>query len=276
MSSTLSDDSELHRAAINMARFALACNAGGKPVKREDVRGPVMAGLNTRSFRLVFELANAFLEEDFALKMVPLPQHEKKTAGGEAKDASKATTRWVLQSVLPDEARERLELELASDEQAVLGFAAMVLSLVFVNNMSISNDQLVLYVRKLGPPECVLPADEARNLGAAGSATDAQMESAAQAAIAYLVRHSYLDKVAAHGADSRQGFGETQATQHTADADADAGLEYTWGPQAKVKFKPLDMARFIAAVSEQECTPDFIKAIGRACGQNIAGAGSAE
>ncbi|KAJ2315529.1 hypothetical protein IWW51_000985 [Coemansia sp. RSA 2702] len=270
-------ETEVVRAAINLVRFALACNASGKAIKREEIRGPVLDGLATRSFRRVFDLANEFLREDFGLQMVPLPHHEKKLAATEAKDtqASKAVTRWVLQSSLPDEARERLELVQVKDDQAVLGFAAMVLSLVFVNNMSISNEQLVLYVRKLGPPLCVLPAAESRDMESVGYTTDAQMESAAQAAIAFLVRQGYLDKVSSLGASGRQGIGETQSTQQVAEADADPGQEYTWGPQAKVKFKPLDMARFIATVSGQECTSEFIKTIGRACGQDIATAEAA-
>ncbi|KAJ2766791.1 hypothetical protein IWQ56_003579, partial [Coemansia nantahalensis] len=51
--------------------------------------------------------------------------------------------------------------------------------------------------------------------------------------------------------------------------EPDAGAEYTWGPQAKVMFEPLDMARFIAAMTGADCTPDFVKTIGRACGRNI-------
>ncbi|KAJ2716442.1 hypothetical protein H4R19_000653 [Coemansia spiralis] len=269
---------DLERAATNLVRYALACHAAGKHVRREELRGPVMSGLNARSFKSVLEAANGQLEASFGLRLVALPQHERQlpdssTSNGGGMQQSKPVARWVLQSALPDAARARLEPVQSDAEAATLGFAATVLSLIFVNNMSITNDQLALYVRRLGPPDCVLPPSEARSDGMASYTTDAQLESAAQAAIAYLVRGGYLDKVSSAG--SRQGIGDTQASQALDAGEPDAAAEYTWGPQAKVRFEPLDMARFIAAMAGVECTPDFVKTIGRACGRNIAGAEAA-
>ncbi|KAJ2161838.1 hypothetical protein GGF46_001146 [Coemansia sp. RSA 552] len=268
----MDDRPELERAATDLVRYALACHAAGKPIRREDMRAHVLAGVGARSFKPVMENASQLLQDNFGLRMVPLPAHERtanRGGHGDTQQSSKPTTKWVLQNALSDTARERLDLVQSDDDKSLLGFAAMVLSLIFVNNMSIANDQLVLYVRKLGPPNCVLPPSEARDIHTYG--TDAQMESAAQSAVSYLVRHGYLDKLLPHGA--RGGAGETQATQatqQTADLhEPDSDLEYTWGPQAKVMLQPLDMARFIAAVADQECTPDFIKTIGRAYGQSI-------
>ncbi|KAJ1734534.1 hypothetical protein LPJ61_001020 [Coemansia biformis] len=268
-------EQDLERAATDMVRYALACHAAGKHIKREDVRGPVMAGLNARSFKSVLDKASGLLEESFGLRIVALPTHERRIADAEPNGTqqSKPINRWVLQSALPDAARERLEPVQSESEAATLGFAATVLSLVLVNNMSIANDQLVLFVRKLGPPDCVLPPSELRDGVAGAYATDAQLESAAQAAIGYLVKRGYLDKMSAHGA--RQGISDTQASQVPDAGESDASVEYTWGPQAKVKFEPLDMVRFIAAMAGQECTPDFVKTVARACGRSIAGAEAA-
>ncbi|KAI8325676.1 hypothetical protein GQ54DRAFT_308137 [Martensiomyces pterosporus] len=268
------------RAATDLVRYALACHASGKSIKREGIREHVMSGINPRSMKQVMDRANSLLELHFGLTMAPLPLHEKTLLGGEAQhtdqphsaSSTRASNKWVLQSKLPDTSRQRLELEQSSDEAAILGFAAAVLSLIFVNNMSMSVDQLVLYVRKLGPPECVLLPNEAR-IGIAAYATDAQMESAALEAISYLAKRGYLDKVTS-AASGAQAHGETQATQAASAGDSDAGVEYTWGPQAKVEFQPIDMARFIAATTGQECTAEFIKTVGRAYGRDIAGAAS--
>ncbi|PIA15827.1 hypothetical protein COEREDRAFT_44205 [Coemansia reversa NRRL 1564] len=237
---------DLERRATDLVRYALACHAAGKAMRREDIRTHVLSGAGSRGFKPVMDRATSLLEQNFGLQIVPLPVHERRGGGVDAKDAqqNKAVSKWVLQSTLPDSARARLELEQSDIEKATLGFAATVLSLIFVNNMSISNDQLVLYVRKL--------------------------ESAAQAAIVFLVKQGYLDKVAAHGGAGRSTGGETQASQQPHDGnEPDPGQEYTWGPQAKVRFQQLDMTQFIAAVTGQECTIDFIKAVSRAYGQNI-------
>ncbi|KAJ2778702.1 hypothetical protein H4R18_004453 [Coemansia javaensis] len=265
---------DLDRAATDLARFALASHAAGRAMRREDVRALELPGLGGRGFKAALERASRLLEESMGLAIVALPMHERQLAGDAAtqqqqqqqqqqQSGSKAPTRWVLQNALPDAARERVQPVQSEDEAATLGFAAAVLSLVFVNNMSISNDQLALYVRRLGPPDCVLPPGESRD--APAYATAAQMDSAAQTAIAFLVRRGYLDRLSPHASAA----GETQA-QHPPDGgDAEPGVEYTWGPQAKVRFEPLDMARFIAAMTEQECTPEFVKTVARAYGRDI-------
>ncbi|KAJ2609324.1 hypothetical protein H4S08_004097 [Coemansia sp. RSA 1365] len=263
---------DLERRSTDLVRYALACHAAGKAMRREDIRTHVLSGAGSRGFKPVMDRATSLLEQNFGLQIVPLPVHERRGGGVDAKDAqqNKAANKWVLQSTLPDSARARLELEQSDIEKSTLGFAAAVLSLIFVNNMSISNDQLVLYVRKLGPPACILPLNETDGLSSAHGVTDAQLESAAQAAIGFLVKQGYLDKVAAHGGAGRSAGGETQASQQPYDGnEPDPGQEYTWGPQAKVRFQQLDMTRFIAAVTGQECTVDFIKAVSRAYGQNI-------
>ncbi|KAJ1660871.1 hypothetical protein GGF44_003002 [Coemansia sp. RSA 1694] len=206
--------------------------------------------------------------------MVALPSHEKILAekeGAATQKAAPAATKWVLQSVLSDQARQRLEL--ADDQQAERGFAAMVLSLVFVSNMSVSVDQLVLYVRKLGPPpECILAAGDR----VSEHSSDAHMESVAREAINYLTRQGYLDKVKLSARGGESAVNETQATQQPLDGGGndgdrhDEGMVYTWGPKAKVEFQPLDMVRFIAAATGQECSDEFVKTIGRAYGSNIA------
>ncbi|KAJ2063610.1 hypothetical protein GGI17_001546 [Coemansia sp. S146] len=259
------------RTATDLVRYALACHASGKPIKRENLKTHVLGNTPTRNTRPLLDRANELLAQSFGLRMVPLPSHEKILTNN-AK-AQPAATKWVLQSTLPDDARQRLELAQTEDQQAILGFATTVLSLVFVSNMSVSVGQLVLYVRKLGPPQCIAAPADTR--GATSYASDAQMESAAREAIGYLTRQGYLDKVklgasggGEHGAEA-QATQATQATQLPTDDRHDEGMVYTWGPKARVEFQPLDMARFIAAATGQECTDEFIKTIGRAYGSNI-------
>ncbi|KAJ2813467.1 hypothetical protein H4S07_000664 [Coemansia furcata] len=248
------DNQVFERTATDLVRYALACHAAGKPIKRENLKTHVFSNTHTRNTRPLFDRANALLASSFGLHMVALPSHEKVLTATKA--APIAATKWVLQSTLPDAARQSLELAQSDEQRAILGFAAMVLSLVFVSNMSVGIDQLVLYVRKLGPPPCITPIDR--------DASDAQMESAAREAIAYLARHGYLDKVKLGEHSDTQ---PTQATQ-LPEGDLD-GMMYTWGPQAKVEFQPLDMARFIAAATGQECSEAFLKTIGRAYGSDI-------
>ncbi|KAJ2003655.1 hypothetical protein GGI04_002891 [Coemansia thaxteri] len=280
----MTDDQKINeRTATDLVRYALACHASGKPIKREGIRAQVLTGASSRGFKPLMDRANELLEQNFGLRMVALPSHEKTLVEIEtattatptntqqkANGPKAAVNKWVLQSVLPDEARQKLELAQTEEEQSILGFAAMVLSLIFVSNMSVNVDQLILYVRKLGPPACISAPADSRS--APAHASDAQMEQAAREAISYLVRQGYVDKVRLASA-GRHTVGETQATQQAdggGGGESDEGMVYTWGPQARVEFQPLDMARFIAAATGQECTSEFVKTIGRAYGSNIA------
>ncbi|KAJ2424674.1 hypothetical protein GGF41_002698 [Coemansia sp. RSA 2531] len=258
------------RTATDLVRYALACHASGKPIRRENLKTHVLGNTPTRNTRPLLDRANTLLTQNFGLKMVALPSHEKILTN--KAPAATAATKWVLQSTLPDAARQRLELAQTEDQQAILGFATTVLSLVFVSNMSVPVDQLVLYVRKLGPPQCIATAADTRET--AEYASDAQMESAAREAIGYLLRQGYLDKVKLGASGGGEHGAETQATQAsqlpTDGGDRhDEGMMYTWGPKARIEFQPLDMARFIAAATGQECSEEFIKTIGRAYGSNI-------
>ncbi|KAJ2844516.1 hypothetical protein GGI22_006851 [Coemansia erecta] len=273
------------RAASDLARYALACNAAGKPIRREGIRDAALAGSGVRNMKQVLDRASQLLEQTLGLKIVALPPHEKTLLGDDTQPptaassaAAKTTNKWVLASTLPDDARSRLEPAQSSTDRAITGFAAVVLSLIFVSNMSVPAEQLVLYVRKMGPPSCVLlsAADSANGSGrrpSSDGATDAQMESAAREAIDYLARAGLLDKVAMHTPSRVDTAVDTQATQQHQHQDAanDSSFEYTWGPQAKTRFAPLDMARFVAAMTGKECSADFVKAISRAYGRSIAG-----
>ncbi|KAJ2719210.1 hypothetical protein GGI07_005349 [Coemansia sp. Benny D115] len=292
---------DVQRLAINIVRYALACHASAKPIRRDNIRSQIAAGVSPRTLKTALDRANEMLSQDFGLTMCVLPAHEKvlaysdtsttghtdnhhsgTTASNGSATAAKNTaaqSKWVLQSILPDECRKVLELELNRPEQELLGFAAMVLSLIFVSNMSVPVDQLVMYVRKLGPPDSLLLSAESRDSnGNSGSTmSHAQMESAAREAIGLLVRRGYLDRVSTGvSAAGNSLVAESQATQAATqqiadsnDASADTGMEYTWGPTAKTMFQPMDMVRFIAEMSGQECTDDLVKTVSRAYGKHI-------
>ncbi|KAJ2506227.1 hypothetical protein H4217_009059 [Coemansia sp. RSA 1939] len=281
----------IERAASDLARYALACNAAGKPMRREGIRDTVMGGSSgARNMKQVLERASQLLEQTMGLKIVALPAHEKTILGDDtqaltqtqtqtqaasastqaAATTAKATNKWVLVSSLPDDTRLRLEPAQSTNDRAIAGFAAVVLSLIFVNNMSVGAEQLVLFVRKLGPPDCALALASDSASGSSNSArgglTDAQMDSAAREAIDYLVRAGFLDKATAHAQGRMDAAINTQATQNH---QHDASFEYTWGPLAKTRFAPLDMARFVAEMTGVECSADFIKTISRAYGRTI-------
>ncbi|KAJ2557765.1 hypothetical protein EV175_001144 [Coemansia sp. RSA 1933] len=256
----------IERAASDLARYALACNAAGKPMRREGIRDTVMSGNGARNLKTVLERSSQLLEQTMGLKIVPLPPHEKTLLPDAAAAAAtqtqtttaKTTTtnKWVLVSTLPDATRRRLRL--AQNDRAITGFAATVLSLIFVNNMSVPSDQLALYVRKLGPPDAVLASTDSSSR----NGSDAQMESAAREAIDYLTRAGFLDKV-------QQIHDTPETQQHNTASNDHPAADYTWGPTARTRFTPLDMARFVAAMTGEECSPAFIKTIGRAYGHTI-------
>ncbi|KAJ2664913.1 hypothetical protein IWW48_000527 [Coemansia sp. RSA 1200] len=281
----------IERAASDLARYALACNAAGKPMRREGIRDTVMGGSGgARNMKQVLDRASKLLEQTMGLKIVALPAHEKTILGDDtqtltltqtqmqmqtqtasastqaATATAKATNKWVLVSSLPDDTRLRLEPAQSTNDRAIAGFAAVVLSLIFVNNMSVGAEQLVLFVRKLGPPDCALALASDSANSTRGGLTDAQMDSAAREAIDYLVRAGFLDKATAHAQGRMDAAINTQATQNQ---QHDASFEYTWGPLAKTRFTPLDMARFVAELTGVECSADFIKTISRAYGRTI-------
>ncbi|KAJ1954473.1 hypothetical protein EC988_002412 [Linderina pennispora] len=232
-------DSE--RTAIDIARYALAAHAAHKPLRRDALRS-LFRDTSARHFKLAFSRADELLQLHFGLTLAPYPAHEKSL---DAPAQPKPVGRWTLQSTLPDACRGRLQLE--QDDAQLMGFAAAVLSLVLVSNMCVTMDQLVLYVRKLGPPAHIANAPASR----LSTTDDAQRDACAREAINALQRRGYLDVLAPRAAPE--------------------DVELTWGPQAKVDFRPIDIARFIAATTGQECSPEFVAKIGRAFGRNIEG-----
>ncbi|ORX74153.1 hypothetical protein DL89DRAFT_289774 [Linderina pennispora] len=213
-------DSE--RTAVDIARYALAAHAAHKPLRRDALRS-LFRDTSARHFKLAFSRADELLQLHFGLTLAPYPAHEKSL------DAPAQTK------------------PLEQDDAQLMGFAAAVLSLVLVSNMCVTMDQLVLYVRKLGPPAHIANAPASR----LSTTDDAQRDACAREAINALQRRGYLDVLAPRAAPE--------------------DVELTWGPQAKVDFRPIDIARFIAATTGQECSPEFVAKIGRAFGRNIEG-----
>ncbi|KAJ1945000.1 hypothetical protein FBU59_002441 [Linderina macrospora] len=259
------------RIAIDIARYALAAHASQKPLRRDALRS-FFKDTSARHFKTSLDRANELLQLHFGLAMVPYPVREKKSTDAPTQGAaSKPVTRWALQSTLPQTCRQELQARQAKEERELMGFVAAVLSLVLVSNMGIGMDQLVLYVRKLGPPThlaalAAATADGGSRISASDAiASDAQLDSLAREAIAGLVRRGYLDKIAPRTASASQAGGGND----DANNDDDSGVELTWGPQAKVEFQPIDITRFIAATTGQECSAEFVKKIGRAFGRNI-------
>lgn len=61
-----------------LVRYALACEYARIPIKRDGIRDKVL-GNNPRSFKRVFEGAQAQFQQVFGMEMVELPVKEKRT-----------------------------------------------------------------------------------------------------------------------------------------------------------------------------------------------------
>lgn len=260
------NNSNFTRTRNDLIRYALSCHASQKPIRREGIRERVINdAFPSRDFKPLFNDANQQLQDIFGLSMVPLPVHFKTLNQADSKP-QQAPSRWVLQSTLPDPARQLLGPLTSHEDHPEVGFVSVVLSLVLVSNMSLPVDQLALYVRKLGPPQQTRSRSRSRGSSSGGGSSsafftsDSQMESWARDSIHQLQKQGYLDKVT-------QSLHATQMTQQSEDADEHS--VYTWGPRAKTEYQPKDLTQMIAQLAGVECTDEFVQKISRAYGRKI-------
>ncbi|KAI2619726.1 MAGE-domain-containing protein [Hypoxylon sp. NC1633] len=223
-----------------LVRYALACEYARIPVRRDGIRDKVL-GNNPRSFKRVFEGAQAHLQKVFGMEMVELPAKEKRTLKEKQKaNARKANSQsntssrqYILVSTLPREYRSQSiiapsRIPSTPEEAAYAGFYTMVISLVVLNGGELSDTKLRRYLARLNASQN-LPMDKTDNV------------------LQKMVRQGYVDRVV-----------------EKSDADEDA---ITWcvGPRARVEIPPESIAAVITEVWG-DLPDDFNKKLQRSLG----------
>ncbi|KAI0848227.1 MAGE-domain-containing protein [Daldinia vernicosa] len=206
-----------------LVRYALACEYARIPIKRDGIRDKVL-GSNTRSFKRVFEGAQAQLQQVFGMEMVELPVKEKRTlkekqranARKAASQSTASSRQYILVSTLPPEYKSQSiiapsRIPSASEEAAYVGFYTMVISLIVLNGGELSDTKLRRYLTRLNASQN-LPMDKTDNV------------------LQKIVRQGYVDKVV-----------------EKSDGDEDA---VTWciGSRGRVEVPPESIAAVIIEV----------------------------
>ncbi|KAI0154486.1 MAGE-domain-containing protein [Hypoxylon sp. FL1284] len=218
-----SGDSAEEQLIKKLVRYALACEFARIPIKRDGIRDKVL-GNHSRSFRRVFEGAQAQLQRVFGMVMLELPIKEKRTLKEKQKaNARKASSQnttpsrqYILVSVLPREYKSQSiiapsRIPSTPEEAAYVGFYTMVISLVVLNGGELSDTKLRRYLTRLNAGQN-LPMDKTDNV------------------LQRIVRQGYVDKV---------------VEKNEGDDDA-----VTWcvGPRGRVEVPPESIAAVVTEV----------------------------
>ncbi|KAF3062091.1 Non-structural maintenance of chromosome element 3 [Daldinia childiae] len=206
-----------------LVRYALACEYARISIKRDGIRDKVL-GSNTRSFKRVFEGAQAQLQQVFGMEMVELPVKEKRTlkekqranARKAASQSTASSRQYILVSTLPPGYKSQSiiapsRIPSTSEEAAYVGFYTMVISLIVLNGGELSDTKLRRYLTRLNASQN-LPMDKTDNV------------------LQKIVRQGYVDKVV-----------------EKSDGDEDA---VTWciGSRGRVEVPPESIAAVITEV----------------------------
>ncbi|KAJ1918445.1 hypothetical protein H4219_002600 [Mycoemilia scoparia] len=248
--------SNLERLAQDLVRYALACQASKKTIKREDIRTKVLADHHKSAFNGILAHAQNILKVTFGLQLVELPANERGGAtktGAKEKQSSKTVQTWVLQSILPAQTRQALPIPLDEEKEKTMGLLVVVLSLIFVNNSNLPEDALTYYLKELGVPK----------LKGFENMVQGDTEAYIRQILSNFIKAGYLNKVNSTVTQA------SVSTQTQTQATEDMLFHYYWGPRAKVEFSPRDIAEIIAELSGEECNAEFLDRVGRARGEKI-------
>ncbi|KAI6089386.1 MAGE-domain-containing protein [Hypoxylon rubiginosum] len=232
-------NSEEDQLVKKLVRYALACEYARIPIKRDGIRDKVL-GSNARSFKRVFEGAQAQLQKVFGMEMQELPVREKRTLKekqkANARKASQSTAssrQYILVSTLPREFKSQAivapsRIPSTPEEAAFVGFYTMIISLIVLSGGELSDTKLRRYLTRLNAGQN-LPMDKTDNV------------------LQKIVRQGYVDKV---------------IEKHEGDDDA-----VTWcvGPRARVEVPPESIAAVVTEVWG-ELPNDFNQKLQRSLG----------
>ncbi|KAI1771619.1 MAGE-domain-containing protein [Hypoxylon cercidicola] len=231
-------DSTDDQLVKKLVRYALACEYARIPIKRDGIRDKVL-GNNPRSFKRVFEGAQAQLQRVFGMEMLELPVKEKRTLKEKQKaNARKASShtassrQYILVSTLPREYKSQSiiapsRIPSTSEEAAFVGFYTMVISLIILNGGELSDTKLRRHLARLNASQN-LPMDKTDNV------------------LQKIMRQGYVDKVVEKN-------------------DGDDAVTWCVGPRGRVEVPSESIAAVVTEVWG-ELPDDFHQKLQRSLG----------
>ncbi|KFY65286.1 hypothetical protein V496_02710 [Pseudogymnoascus sp. VKM F-4515 (FW-2607)] len=144
---------------MKLVRYALACEFGRVPIKREGIREKVFGKHGGRRFQQLFDEAQVLLEEKFGMQMVELPTKEKVTlkdrrAAAQKAVAPSANRSYILKSILPQKYNVPAiltpsHMPSVSAESAYMGLYTLIVSIIMLNGGRVSDEKLMRYLQRL-------------------------------------------------------------------------------------------------------------------------------
>ncbi|ELR07980.1 hypothetical protein VC83_00037 [Pseudogymnoascus destructans] len=144
---------------MKLVRYALACEFGRVPIRREGIREKVFGKHGGRRFQQLFDEAQVLLEEKFGMQMVELPSKEKVTLkdrrAAVQKAAATSTNRsYILKSILPQKYNipaiiTPSHIPSASAESAYMGLYTLIVSIIMLNGGRVSDEKLMRYLQRM-------------------------------------------------------------------------------------------------------------------------------
>ncbi|KAI9594706.1 MAGE family-domain-containing protein [Syncephalis fuscata] len=234
-------EEELERKVKDFVRLALCSERRRVPLKRGDISEKVLME-HSRAFQLIYERAQIQLREVFGMELIELPTKEKSHKIGVSASRRAVVNRektssntFILRSILPKELRRENLIDWREDT-AFYGFTLTVLSLIYVNERRLTEDQLRPLLKRLGVTDRTHP----------------QLESL-DAALLRMSKIKYLDRLVI-GPDSQ--------------AEPSA-IEYRWGPRAKVEVAEEELIDFITEIFGEQAPAGLAESAKRASGANV-------
>jgi melanoma-associated antigen len=149
-----------------LVRLALATEYSRTPLRRTEISAKILKDANTTggraSFQKVFDGAQEILGDTFGMQLMELPSRDKTTLKDRRAQATQtkvsnntSSRSWILVSTLPKELKTNPDLvqpTAAPDEDSETEYTALytfVLSLIYLNSSSITDQKLERYLRRV-------------------------------------------------------------------------------------------------------------------------------
>ncbi|KAI8079973.1 MAGE family-domain-containing protein [Halteromyces radiatus] len=230
----------LERKVKDLVRYALACEHKKVVIRREDIKKKVLQD-RSRQFNIIFGRAQEKLYDVFGMTLLELPVNEKTskanttTAPASSQSTSSpsiptkpSSSNYILCNSLNKQEYTASGLIHQTDEQyESLGLLYFILSLIFVNEQELEEEELKRLLGRAGVKE--------------RTATFGDLDKT----LALYVKQGYLQR-------SKDVGGETNI--------------YQWGPRSKTELSSKDLARFIASIYRTEDVEAFEKDLLKAAG----------
>lgn len=158
--STQAPETSYETHVKKLVRLSLAAEYSRTPIRRTDISAKVFDNSNSRSFKRVFEDAQAILRATFGMQLVELPTREKtslkdrRAATTQTKASAPTSKSWVLISILPPEYRQASIIRPAQHptleaESTYTALYSFVLSLIYLNKGALSDGKMERYLKRV-------------------------------------------------------------------------------------------------------------------------------